>query len=110
MSGKPVVAAGTVLLLGAIGYSNVYLPFYSDHGKARRDEYAKTGKVSAPAAPSAGTEATELNKKSMWAQLDRGVKGAQQGHSKPPATSPQAPPAAATSATSVPTPRFQSDR
>jgi len=77
MSTKGVVAVGTLALLGAIGYTNVYLPFYSEAGKVRREEYLRTGKVSSPSAPS------NINKGSMWTQLDRGIKGAEQGHDKP---------------------------
>ena len=80
-STKPLIAAGTLLLVAAVGYTNVYLPLYSDHGKARREEYERTGKVAAVVDAGAGQE---LNKKSMWSQLDRGVKGAQQGFNKPP--------------------------
>ena len=77
MSTKGVVAVGTLALLGAIGYTNIYLPFYSETGKSRRDEYKKTGRIISPTPPS------NINKGSMWTQLDRGIKGAEQGHDKP---------------------------
>jgi len=76
-SRKGLVAVGALALVGAVGYTNVYLPFYSTYGQARRDEYKRTGKV-----PVVEGGTSELNKGSMWAQLDRGLKGADQGHSK----------------------------
>jgi hypothetical protein len=77
-SRKGFVAVGALVLVGAVGYTNVYLPFYSSYGQARRDEYKRSGKV--PVVQ--GGTISELNKGSMWAQLDRGLKGADQGHSK----------------------------
>lgn len=74
MSQKPLIAIGTIGLVCAIGYTNIYLPLYSDVGKARRDEYLATGKVQKVGVEQGGLS-KELNKGSMWTNLEKGIKG-----------------------------------
>ena len=68
---KLIIAGGvSTLILFAVG-STIYLPFYSDFGKDRREEYRRTGKV-API-PSAST-AVSPSGGSMWKHMDKEIK------------------------------------
>jgi hypothetical protein len=71
---KALVALGTLSLCSAIGYINVYIPFYSDAAKQRQT----TGSGSVPDGAAVGLS-KELNRGSVWTNLGKGIEGAKKG-------------------------------
>ena len=42
---KNVIAVGVVVTVAVAGFATVYIPYYSEEGKERREAYQRTGQV-----------------------------------------------------------------
>lgn len=71
-----MVALGTLGLCSAIGYINVYIPFYSDAAKQRHA--SGRGGSGVPEGAAVGLS-KELNRGSVWTNLGKGIEGAKKG-------------------------------
>ena len=69
---KIIVALGTAALTSVVGYNVVYLPFYSDLGKTRKEQAKKMREEEEKAEMDAA--AATVKSKSMWKNMDSQMK------------------------------------